>query len=113
MNVLPRDNRPHRPSCEDDLVEFKLLEEGLHVAGVLTEGVPEFRLLRPTVPPEINSNRPEIVREAHQLWLKVPQTSRRPMEKDDRLSFTVLLVVEIGPVTLDDWHSYELRVASQ
>jgi hypothetical protein len=81
-----------------------LLEEGLHVVGVLVEGVTEFRLLRPTVAPKVDGNRPILVREPHQLRLEVPQAGRAAVEKDDRLSHTMVLVIELCAVTLDDWH---------
>lgn len=104
IHVLPRDERTHRPPNEDDIIEVLLFDESVDIAGVLRDRVPQFRLFRPAVAPEIDGDCTVPVRETSQLRLEKPQTVQHTVEKHDRLALAVVFVIEVCPVTLDIRH---------
>jgi hypothetical protein len=65
----------------------------------------EFGLLGPAMASKIDRYRPIVTGHCRQLRLEVSKTRRGPMQEHDRVPLTVILVIEISPVALDNRHS--------
>lgn len=108
----PRSCLNCRPESFPKGKDLVLHTERFKSVSSCTEQMTEFRFLRAPMVPEIDGNRPGVVRKSHLLRFEVPQASGRAVEKDDRLSLTMLFVIKIGTVTLDNGHGFELRGAA-
>lgn len=84
VDVLPRDERSHRPTDHRDVSQVESFEEGAKIASVLSERVARLRLLRPPVPAEVERDRTEVLAESDQLRLEESQASKRSVREHDR-----------------------------
>jgi hypothetical protein len=107
--ILPCDTRTHRPPDQYDVVQIPVGEEFVYITGILADSMAVLGLLRPTVASEIESYRSIPVRKTRQLWLEKPEPHPRPMEKHERLSLSVLFIIEGSSIAFDNWHNTILR----